>query len=103
MAETDATAEVGALTEKQAVSETGFLPVPYPNPFVESFRISMSETTADVIHVLLYDFTGKLLDKTIVFNSDINTSEFGNQLPPGDYLLVVSQGAAIKSMHISKR
>jgi hypothetical protein len=103
IAETDATAEIGALTEKQAVSETGFLPVPYPNPFVESFRISMSETTADVIHVLLYDFTGKLLDKNIIFSSDINTSQFGNQLPPGDYLLVVSQGAAIKSMHISKR
>jgi hypothetical protein len=103
IAETDSTAEVGVLNEKQSVTENGFIPVPYPNPFVESFRISMSETTAEVIHVLLYDFTGKLLDKKIIFTSEINTSEFGSQLPSGDYLLVVSQGAAIKSMHINKR
>ena len=103
IAETESMTEVGESSEKQSVAEIGFLPVPYPNPFVDSFRISMSETTAEVIHVLLYDFTGKLLDKKIIFNSEINTSEFGNQLPSGDYLLVVSQGAAIKSMHINKR
>jgi hypothetical protein len=103
LSETDTTAEIGASVEKQAVSETGFSPLPYPNPFVESFRISMAETTADVIHVLLYDLTGKLLDKKVVFSAEINTSEFGNQLPSGDYLLVISQGASMKSMHINKR
>jgi hypothetical protein len=57
----------------------------------------------DIVNVLVYDFSGKLLDKKVIFASEINDYQFGNQLPSGDYLLVIGQGANVKSMHINKR
>ena len=90
-------------TSSQSVSEIDFAPIPYPNPFVDSFRIAISQTQAEIIHVLVYDFSGKLLAKQIIFASEIESTDFGSNLPSGDYLLVVTQGSSIKSMHINKR
>ena len=99
--ETGTTPSVSALAEQSIGSV--FAPVPYPNPFVDTFRISLPEASGEMIHALVYDFLGKLLYKQVFFASEFNTYEFGNSLPSGDYLLVVSQGASIKSMHINKK
>jgi hypothetical protein len=95
--------EAGESVDKPLVIEAGFTPLPYPNPFVETFRIAMPEATGDLIHILIYDFAGKLIAKEDVFAADMETSQFGSRLQSGDYLLVISQGASIKSMHINKK
>ena len=101
----DGEAQIGDanLTETQSTSTPVFAPVAYPNPFGESFKVSIPDATMDIVNVLVYDFSGKLLDKKVIFASEINDYQFGNQLPSGDYLLVIGQGANVKSMHINKR
>ena len=95
--------EAGGSEDKPLVNEAGFTPISYPNPFVETFRIVMPEATGDLIHILIYDFAGKLIAKEDVFAADMESSQFGSSLQSGDYLLVISQGALIKSMHINKK
>jgi hypothetical protein len=90
-------------TERQIGSEPVFVPVAYPNPFVDTFRIAMPEERGDIIHLLIYDLAGKLIAKEDVFAADMESSQFGSRLQSGDYLLVISQGSSIKSMHINKR
>lgn len=101
----DGEAQIGDanLTETQSTSTPVFAPVAFPNPFGESFKVSIPDATMDIVNVLVYDFSGKLLDKKVIFASEINDYQFGNQLPSGDYLLVIGQGANVKSMHINKR
>jgi hypothetical protein len=90
-------------TEEAAPSEAGlFKPVAYPNPFASTFGISLATPSADVIHVMVYDLQGRLIEKQNVFVSELDSLQIGTNYPSGDYLLVVAQGANIKSSHIHK-
>jgi subtilisin-like proprotein convertase family protein len=90
-------------TEEAAPSEANlFKPVAYPNPFASTFGISLATPSADVIHVMVYDLQGRLIEKQNVFVSQLDSLQIGTNYPSGDYLLVVAQGANIKSSHIHK-
>ena len=90
-------------TEEAAPSEAGlFKPVAYPNPFASTFGISLATPSADVVHVMVYDLQGRLIEKQNVFVSQLDSLQIGTNYPSGDYLLVVAQGANIKSSHIHK-
>jgi hypothetical protein len=89
--------------EEAAPSEANlFKPVAYPNPFASTFGISLATPSADVIHVMVYDLQGRLIEKQNVFVSQLDSLQIGTNYPSGDYLLVVAQGANIKSSHIHK-
>jgi hypothetical protein len=103
IADTTSAENASESSERQLGSDPIFVPIPYPNPFVETFRIAMPEERGDIIHLLIYDLGGKLIAKEDVFAADMESSQFGSRLQSGDYLLVISQGASIKSMHINKR
>jgi hypothetical protein len=90
-------------TEEAAPSEANlFKPVAYPNPFANTFGISLATPSADVVHVMVYDLQGRLIEKQNVFVSQLDSLQIGTNYPSGDYLLVVAQGANIKSSHIHK-
>ena len=89
--------------EEAAPSEANlFKPVAYPNPFASTFGISLATPSADVVHVMVYDLQGRLIEKQNVFVSQLDSLQIGTNYPSGDYLLVVAQGANIKSSHIHK-
>ena len=89
--------------EEAAPSEANlFKPVAYPNPFANTFGISLATPSADVVHVMVYDLQGRLIEKQNVFVSQLDSLQIGTNYPSGDYLLVVAQGANIKSSHIHK-
>jgi hypothetical protein len=55
-------------TEEAAPSEANlFKPVAYPNPFANTFGISLATPSADVVHVMVYDLQGRLIEKQDVF------------------------------------
>ncbi|MBP6372854.1 MAG: proprotein convertase P-domain-containing protein [Flavobacterium sp.] len=90
-------------TEEASPSEANlFKPVAYPNPFASTFGISLATPSADVVHVMVYDLQGRLIEKQNVFVSQLDSLQIGTNYPSGDYLLVVAQGANIKSSHIHK-
>ena len=75
----------------------------YPNPFNERFGIALQTQSDEMINVLVYDMLGKLLDKKQVLTSALDQFSLGENYASGDYLLVVAQGAQIKTFHIMKR
>jgi hypothetical protein len=103
IADTTSAESASESAERQIGSDPVFVPIAYPNPFVDTFRIAMPEERGDIIHLLIYDLGGKLIAKEDVFAADMESSQFGSRLQSGDYLLVISQGSSIKSMHINKR
>jgi hypothetical protein len=80
-----------------------FAPVAYPNPFSESFSILLPTESTDLVQLLVYDLLGKLIDKKEIKHDELEQFKLGQQYASGDYLLVVTQGAAIKTLHIIKR
>jgi hypothetical protein len=103
IADTTSAESASESAERQIGSDPVFVPIAYPNPFVDTFRIAMPEERGDIIHLLIYDLGGKLITKEDVFATDMESYQFGSSLQSGDYLLVISQGSSIKSMHINKR
>ena len=90
-------------TEEAAPSEANlFKPVAYPNPFTSTFGISLATPSADVVNIIVYDLQGRLIEKQNVFVSQLDSLQIGTNYPSGDYLLVVAQGANIKTSHIHK-
>ncbi len=75
----------------------------FPNPFSEKFGISLQTQSNERINVLVYDVLGKLLDKKQVLASELEQLSLGINYSSGVYLLVVSQGAHIKKLHIIKK
>ena len=47
---------------KAAYAQTDSFQV-YPNPFTESFNLNLTTSSQDVVELVVYDMTGKLIEK----------------------------------------
>lgn len=95
-------------TGKEEIYETittvpNFKPKATPNPFTESFGVSLETVSNDDVKLLVYDLLGKLIDKKDIKASELAAFTLGQGYAAGDYLLVVTQGSLIKTLHIIKR
>ena len=88
----------------KAVSKAEYNVKAYPNPFNERFGIVLQTQSDERVNVLVYDMQGKLYDqKQGILVSELDQLSLGENYASGDYLLVVAQGAQIKTVHIVKR
>jgi hypothetical protein len=74
-----------------------------PSPFTENFTLRLTTATEDKVSVMVYDMTGKLLDKREVSLSELSELQVGNDLSSGVYNVIVSQGENVKTMRVVKR
>jgi hypothetical protein len=63
----------------------------------------LTTSTEDKVTVMVYDMTGKLLDKREVSPSELSELQVGNDLSSGVYNIIVSQGENVKTMRVVKR
>lgn len=90
-------------TEVLAKTSNLFEVVVYPNPFGESFKLNLTTTSEDTIHVMVYDMLGKLVEDRNVTASDIETYEIGSNYNSGVFNVIVSQGENTKALRVIKR
>ena len=75
----------------------------YPNPYTETFNLSLSTASEGKIGIVVYDMTGRLLERREVRPSDMVEQQIGDRYPSGVYNVVVTQGEEVKTLRVIKR
>jgi hypothetical protein len=87
----------------QEVTKTPFSVKAYPNPYTETFNLSLTTSSEDKVSVVVYDMTGRLIERREVRPSDMVEQQIGDRYPSGVYNVVVNQGEEVKTVRVIKR
>ncbi|MGV3459401.1 MAG: GEVED domain-containing protein [Flavobacterium sp.] len=74
----------------------------FPNPFVETFSIDFMTESEEIVQIVTYDMTGKLVDKREVAANELPALKMGQNFATGIYNLILTQGNTVKTMKIVK-
>jgi hypothetical protein len=85
------------------IDTTNFNVVTYPNPFTENFNLNLTSLSEEKVTVMVYDMTGKLLERKEVAPSELTELQIGTNFASGIYNVIVSQGENIKSLRVIKK
>jgi sugar lactone lactonase YvrE/CO dehydrogenase/acetyl-CoA synthase epsilon subunit len=77
--------------------------VSYPNPYIESFNLSVSSANDSKIIISVYDMMGKLMEQRETSISEVGDLKVGERFPTGIYNVVVAQGEEVKTLRVIKR
>jgi hypothetical protein len=91
---------ITAIAEEKVLDEVAVLA--YPSPFTTNFKLNFISSNSATIAVAVYDMAGRQIENRIVNNSEINNLELGDRYPSGVYNVIVTQGAAIKTLRVIK-
>jgi hypothetical protein len=80
-----------------------FSVIAYPNPYTETFNLSVTTLSEERVGVMVYDMTGRLIEQREVNASDVSGLQVGDRYPSGVYNVVVTQGAEVKTLRVIKR
>jgi hypothetical protein len=75
----------------------------YPNPYTETFNLSLTTSSEDKVGIVVYDMTGRLIERREVRPSDMVEQQIGDRYPSGVYNIVVTQGEEVKTLRVIKR
>lgn len=85
------------------IDTTAFNVVSYPNPFTENFNLNLTSLSEEKVTVMVYDMTGKLLERKEVVPSELSELQVGTNFASGVYNVIVSQGKNTKSLRVIKK
>ena len=95
--------DVPTFVKSMKVDTTTFNVVTYPNPFTENFNINLTSLSEEKVTVMVYDMTGKLLERKEVAPNELTELQIGNNFASGIYNVIVSQGTNTKSLRVIKK
>ncbi|MBL7887420.1 MAG: T9SS type A sorting domain-containing protein [Flavobacterium sp.] len=75
----------------------------YPNPFSESFQLSVKTSSEEVVNVKVYDMLGRLVEEQSAEVSEFNELQIGASYPSGIYNVIVSQGDEQRVQRVIKK
>ena len=87
----------------QEVTKTPFAVKAYPNPYSENFNLSVTTSSEDKVGIVVYDMTGRLIERRDVRPSDMVEQQIGDRYPSGVYNVVITQGQEVKTLRVIKR
>jgi hypothetical protein len=74
----------------------------FPNPFRETFALNFTTESEEMVNIVVYDMTGKLVDKRTVSANELPTLQIGDNFAAGVYNLILTQGETIKTLRVVK-
>ena len=78
--------------------------VSYPNPYIDTFKLSVSTPTDGKIVISIYDMIGKLMLQRDTTFEEINDLQLGEQFPSGIYNVIINnQDGNSKTLRVIKR
>ena len=87
----------------EEVTKAPFSVKAYPNPYTETFNLSLTTSSEDKVSVVVYDMTGRLIERRDVRPSDMVEQQIGDRYPSGVYNVVITQGEEVKTVRVIKR
>ena len=97
------TYSIANVVKTMNLEPTNFNVFSYPNPFTENFNLNLTSLSEEKVTVMVYDITGKLLERKEVVASELNELQIGNNFTSGVYNVIVSQGENTKSIRVIKK
>jgi hypothetical protein len=97
------TYSIANVVKTMNLETTNFNVFSYPNPFTENFNLNLTSLSEEKVTVMVYDITGKLLERKEVVASKLNELQIGNNFTSGVYNVIVSQGENTKSIRVIKK
>lgn len=77
--------------------------VVYPNPFSNSFGISLENYSQELVEINVYSMLGTLVESKQIDITAIHEVSLGHNYPSGVYNVVVAQGSNVKTLRVVKR
>ena len=74
----------------------------FPNPFSNAFAIDFTTESEEMVSIVVYDMTGKLVDRRSVSVNEIPTLKIGDNFAAGVYNLILTQGETVKTLRVVK-
>ncbi len=74
-----------------------------PNPFNNSFNISIDSSDGQTVFIHIYDLVGKLIEARELSASGLKHASFGDNFATGFYNVVVTQGDRYKTLRVIKK
>ncbi|MGV3459402.1 MAG: fibronectin type III domain-containing protein [Flavobacterium sp.] len=74
----------------------------FPNPFSESFALDFTTESEEMVNIVVYDMTGKLVDRRSVSVNELPTLKIGDNFAAGVYNLILTQGENVKTLRVVK-
>ena len=87
----------------EEVTKAPFSVKAYPNPYTETFNLSLTTSSEEKVSVVVYDMTGRLIERRDVRPSDMVEQQIGDRYPSGVYNVVITQGEEVKTVRVIKR
>jgi len=81
----------------------GFDAIAYPNPYQDSFNITIQTESKENIMVEIFDIIGKVIDRRTIDGTGDLSPQFGEELASGVYNVIITQGTTRKNVKIIKR
>jgi hypothetical protein len=75
----------------------------YPNPYTETFNLSLTTSSENKVGIVVYDMTGRLIERREVRPSDMVEQQIGDRYPSGVYNVVVAQEDNLETVRVVKR
>jgi hypothetical protein len=93
---------VTAIVKDQLVTAVYSLKA-FPNPFDDTFIIETNSNSNEMLHIAVYDISGKQIDSQKVAADLLSTVVFGKRYAAGVYNVIVQQGEKQVSLRMIKR
>lgn len=74
----------------------------FPNPFSDSFHVTIPAETKGLVKVVIKDISGRTLEQKSLAADDFRREKFGYTYPPGIYTVIL-EGGADKVLRMIKR
>lgn len=76
--------------------------VVYPNPFKNSFKISVPNLISNNVTIKVYDMLGKIIEVLDLSTQDLSTLELGKNYKSGVYTILVQQSKNLQTLRVIK-
>lgn len=75
----------------------------YPNPYSDTFKLSLTSIYSSDIMINVYDMIGRLIEHREVRFNELSNTEIGNGYPSGIYNIAVKQEGITKTLQVVKK
>ncbi|MGV3460986.1 MAG: T9SS type A sorting domain-containing protein [Flavobacterium sp.] len=86
----------------ETVTETVTVLKGFPNPFTNTFAIDFATESDEQVHIVVYDMTGKLVDRRSASVTELLNLRIGDNFTTGIYNLILTQGETVKTLRVMK-
>jgi len=87
--------------KEEIIDVSEFKVIAYPNPSNHRFTLAVQGGSDEQVEVVVYDMLARMVKR--IAKPNAKEIQFGEELPSGEYLLLVRQGENQKAINVIKK